>query len=205
MPTPSQAAGDGFESALNDVMGVGAGQLADVEGAGGIADESQPKFLHQFRVKSADLLGGDGEIETQIAPTGQIHRGEDQRFVHRQRAVAITADAPLVAQGSGEGLTQGDAHILHGVVVIYPGVTLAGHRQIKATVAGEEGQHMVQETAAGGNGALSLAVQVQLQGNVGFRSFTVDRSGSHKRSSMICRMAAMKVSICAIVPMVMRL
>ena len=66
----AQAPGRRFESPFDDVVGVASGQLLDVQGALGFADEAKPEFLHQLRVKFAHLLGGDGQIKAQVAPAG---------------------------------------------------------------------------------------------------------------------------------------
>ena len=104
---------------------VAAGQLTDVKIHPRIADEAQEKLLHQLGVECTHLLGGNLQSVTEIAAAGQINGSQDQRLIHGQYGITVAADALLVAQGFAEGLTQSDAHILHGVVIIHPGVTLA--------------------------------------------------------------------------------
>ena len=63
--------------------------------------------------------------------------------------LAVACDAPLVPQALLKGLSQGDADVLHGVVVIHLRVPLALDGEIEIPVAGKEGEHVVQKPTAG--------------------------------------------------------
>ena len=91
------------------------------------------------------------------------------------------------------------------MVVVHIRVALAGNGQIKFSMGGKQGQHMIQKAHAGLDGAFSGAVQVQGQRNMGFRGFAADFSNSHGHSSNTARIADKHWSICASVPMVMRM
>ena len=161
------------------MVGIAAREFLDVQGTFGLADKAQPKFLHQLCVEIPHLLGGDGQVKAQEAPAGEVHCREDQGLVHGKQGIPIAADAPLVSQGLGEGSAQGDADVLGGVVVIHLGVPLTGYGQVESSVAGKQGEHMVQEAAAGIDFAFPGAVQVQPEGDLGLRGVSDDFGCSH--------------------------
>ena len=150
-------------------------------------------------------MGGDLQPVAQITAAGQVNGSEDQAFVHGQHGVAIAADALLVTQSLAEGLTQSNTDVLHGVMVIHPGVALARKRQVKLAVLGKEGQHVIQKAAAGVDFTFAGAVDGQGQVDIGFRSFADDGSGFHRVSSMIMSMVWINAAISLSLPMVMRM
>ena len=114
---------------------------------------------------------------------------------------------PQVPQGLGKGLSQADPHILHGVVVVHPGIPLALHGEVKGTMAGKPGQHVVQKAHAGLNLILPRAVQVQLKGNLCLPGLPGNLALPHQRPSSrrISLTIVRKVSISSSAPMVTRL
>ena len=87
--------------------------------------------------------------------------------------------APHLAQGLGKGVAETNAHVLDGVVVIHPGVTGAGHGEVKGPVAGKAREHVVEEPDAGLDVVFSRPVQVQGQGDVGLAGLAPDVALSH--------------------------
>ena len=172
-----------LEDRLQDVVGVLPRQLADVDGGGAAAHEGQPEFLGQLRVEVPHLRRRQLHRPAQVVPAGEVAGAQDQGLVHGQQELAVAGDAPLVPQGLGEGPAQADADVLHGVMVVHLGVPVAGDSQVKVAVAGEQGQHMVQEAAAGGDLGFSGAVQAQSQLNLGLFCVTLDACGTHKAPS----------------------
>ena len=151
------------------------------------AGKAQEEFFHQFGIKAPDFLRGDFQSVIETASPGNVHGGENQRLVHRQKEAAVAGNAPLVPQSLPEGLTQADAQVLHAVVVVYVGISHAAHLQVKFSVGGEQGEHMVQEPHPGAHFGFSRAVQVHFQGNVGFRGIAGDFRRSHGSTS--CRVS----------------
>ena len=62
---------------------------------------------------------------------------------------AVAADAAHLAQRPGKGLSQRNAHVLGGVVVVHLHIAVAGEHQIKPSVPGKQLQHVVQKAAPG--------------------------------------------------------
>ena len=81
------------------------------------------------------------------------------------------------------------------------GIALAANVQVKAAVAAEQLQHVIQEAAAGVHLIHAFAVQLQAQSDVGFGCFALDLCISQAPSFS---RTAIRVSISCWVPMVMR-
>ena len=62
------------------------------------------KLQHQLRVEIAHFFRGDFQSIVAAAPSGNVHSGEDQTFVHSQGGIAVANDALLVAQSLSKGL-----------------------------------------------------------------------------------------------------
>ena len=106
---------------------------------------------------------GNVDLKDQEVPAAQIERGGDQRLFHRQREVAVAADAGLVAQGLLQRLAEADAHVLDRVVLIDVQVALGLNVQVDRRVLGQQRQHVIEEADAGGDLRCARAVEVQLE------------------------------------------
>ena len=114
-----------------------------------------------------------------MRPSAKINDAAGEAFIHRHvsltrkrifwmKAGAVTAKAALVAQGDGEGLPQGDAAILDGVVRVHLQIAGATEFQIHRRVFREQREHVVEKGDAGFDRGFALAVKVQADGNAGF-------------------------------------
>ena len=99
--------------------------------------------------------------------------------------IPIAADAALFAERLPHGLTEGDADVLHAVVIVHVRVALALHREVKPPVGGKECQHVVEKAHAGVDLADAHAVEVERKGDFRLRGGSVDIRSSHMESS--CR------------------
>jgi hypothetical protein len=88
--------------------------------------------------------------------------------------MAKALDATAIAEGLGQGLADGDAHVLVAVVVIDVGVAAGTDLQVEEPVAGELVQHVIQEGHAGGHLAAATAIEVEGHPHIGFTSDAVD-------------------------------
>ena len=156
-----------LEAGFEDVVSIFARKLYKVDGGGHAAGKAQPEFLGALHVKIAHLLGGAVDVPVQGAAAGQVHRAQDQRFVHGQVETAVALDAAHIAQRPGKRLPQRDAHILGGVVVIHLHVPVAGEHQIEPAVPGKQLQHVVQEAAPRVDLVTAGAVQIQRKVDLG--------------------------------------
>ncbi len=71
-------------------------------------------------------------------PAAQVDGGRHQRLVHRQRGVAVAADAGLVAQRLRQRLAEADADVLDGVVGVDVQVALRLDVQVDQAVPGQQ-------------------------------------------------------------------
>ena len=73
----------------------------------------------------------------------------------------------LVADGVAQGLAERDADVLDRVVVVDVQVAGRLQAQVQQAVAGDVGQHVVEEADAGDDLAAAVAVEGDAQGDVG--------------------------------------
>ena len=90
------------------------------------------------------------------------------------KAVAVAADAALVAQRGGKRLAERDAAIFHRVVRVHLQVAVAAQFQIHRGVFGEQGEHVVEKRNAGLDLGLAFAVEIEPEGNPGFERVAFD-------------------------------
>ena len=114
----TKCAGGGLENRFGNVMAVAAVGHENVDVAQDVRGEGVPEVGDQFAVELADLGRGKFGIKDEVGPSSKIDCAGGQRLVHRQREVAVAADAGPVAQGLAHGLPQADAHVLDRVMLI---------------------------------------------------------------------------------------
>ena len=89
------------------------------------------KFLDQFGVVAADPLGWNFQAGGEMGPTGAIQDHLHQRLIEGRHEMAEALDTTAIAEGLGQGLADGDAHVLVAVVVIDMGVAACTDLQIE--------------------------------------------------------------------------
>ena len=132
--------------------------VVDVQADAGVIDEALEEFTScQSSAPIMPAVKG-----TSNSSPGRLERSTTTRDRASSRGhvgVAITGQALLVADRLGEGLADGDAHILDGVVAVDVGSPTASI-QVEAAVAGNLVEHVVEETDAGVELTLAAAVEV---------------------------------------------
>ncbi len=96
--------------------------------------------------------------------------------------MSIATQTGFVAYGGGKGLTQGDAYVFDGVVVINVGVAIAVYVQVYQAVAGDLVQHVVQEGDAGIDGLLASAIQIDGNAHARFIGITGNVCCTHNEN-----------------------
>ncbi len=99
-------------------------------------------------------------LEHAVGAAAQVDRHKAQRLVHRHVAVRGPHDAGPIAQGLVKGLAQTNRDVLGRVVLVDVQVAASLHAQVKQTMAGKQGQHVVIETDTGVDLGLSAAVDL---------------------------------------------
>lgn len=90
----------------------------------------------------------------------------------------VTPDALLVADRLGEGLTEHDADVLHGVVRIDLEIALGIDGEVQHAVAGHLLKHVLEKRQAGRKLGLPATVEVQANGDLGLAGIAFDTDGS---------------------------
>ena len=75
-----------------------AGEPAYMKRTFRVSCKGEPEFLYEFGVKIAHLFTREITEEHKTAPARKIYRSENESFVHRQKNIAVTANAALVAE-----------------------------------------------------------------------------------------------------------
>ena len=102
--------------------------------------------------------------------------------------MAIAPDPRPVAQRPVDRLAQADAHVLGRVMPVNMQVARAGDRQVHQRMAGEQLEHVVEEPDPRRDLGPPLAVQVELQADVGLASLAHDLGDcveKHSRSEVL--------------------
>ncbi|MNC17940.1 hypothetical protein D3C75_658330 [compost metagenome] len=140
----------------------------------GVVDEALEKFLEQVDVEAADRGAGEGHVHLQAWAAGEVDHHARQRLVQRHVGVAVADDALLVADGLGEGLADGDADILDGMVVVDVQVALALDVQVDQPVAGDLVEHVLEEGYTDVESGLAGAIQIDGNLDLGFQGIALD-------------------------------
>src|SRR5690606_28757722 len=174
----AQCPAEGLEHRLDLVVGVLPAQVVDVQGHQGVIDEPLEELLEQVHVEAPHYRTGKGYVHLQAGAAGEIQRHAGQGFVHGHIGVAVATDTLLVPDSLGKGLTQGDADVFHGVVIVDVQVAATFDVHVDQAVPGYLIQHVLKE----GN----TDIEAGLAG-------TVQRSEEHtselqSRENLVCRL-----------------
>ena len=172
----AQRPGKGLETGLNDVVGVGALELTNVEGQAAVVDHGHEKLLDQLGVIATDLLAGNAEVVTQMGPAGTIERHLHQRLIEGSNEMTEANDASAVAEGLSQGLAHCNPDVFIGVVIIDVGVAHGIDLQINQAMAADLMQHVIQEGHASSGLALTAAIQIQANLHIGLAGHSMDLS-----------------------------
>ena len=89
-----------------------------------IAGERLEKLPHELGVETADLFGLGIGLEDEERPARHVERDPGQGLVHRQEAVGVTGQTPLVAKRFRQRLAERDARVLDSVMVVDVAIAL---------------------------------------------------------------------------------
>ena len=154
-------------------------ELANVQGQTGVVGHRHKELLDQLGVVAADLLGRDRQAVAQVRPAAAVERHLHQGLIEGRHKVAKAVNAAAIAQGLGQRLAHGDAHVLVGVVVVDVGVTDGADLQIQQAVAGQLVQHVVQKRHTRTHLTLAAAIQVEPDPHIGLAGDAMDLACSH--------------------------
>jgi len=125
--------------------------------------EGPEKLLAEPGIERPDLLIAQRDIVLQERPVGYIGDNPDQGLVHRHMAASIAVDARLAAKRPAEGLSETDADIFDGMMIVDLDVAFGRYRQVEKAVNGKEGEHVIEERNTGIDRRLSFSVQSRIR------------------------------------------
>ena len=143
--------------------------------------ESLKKVFGKLGLKIPDSLRADFPGDNAVRSSAEIDRGGRKRFVHRHQEISGAEDSALVADRLGQRLTERDAGVFDGVVLIDVEVAFGFDREIEGAVAGNEIEHVIEETDAGGDFGCAATVEIQAQFNLRLVGFAIDGGGASTR------------------------
>ena len=174
---------EALEAALRDVMAVLARELSNMQCDTGVQREGLEELHHELRVEAADLLRLKRNLTIEAATAADVHRHEDERLIHRQRHARIAPNPLPVAERLRHRLPERDADILHTMMIVDPGVALAGEIHLNPRVPAEQRHHMIEETDPRLDlRLLAIPIEVQPQLHIRLIRHPIDLCYSHKYS-----------------------
>ena len=162
------------------MVGVDAVNVLEMQGDAGVHGEGLEPFAHKFGIEVPDLGARKVATENEEGAAGHIDSAARQGFIHGQVTRAIAADSLAVAQGLGDRLTQGNAGIFHGVMIVNVQVAFGFQCHVDQRMAGQLLQHMVEETYSRSDFICAFAVEVDFACDFSFCGFAADFGGSHE-------------------------
>jgi uncharacterized membrane protein len=153
-----------------------------VQGDPGIHGERLEPLPHQFGIERADLIVAERDPEHQERPSRDVDGDAGERFVHGHVNVRVPVQTLHVAERLLHRLPEGDSNIFGRVVMV--DVEIAGGLGVDVDpgMAGQQVKHVIEESDAGRDRGGAPAVEIDRDGNVGFRGGAFDRSLAHVAS-----------------------
>jgi hypothetical protein len=153
-----QSTSQGFENGFGAVVVVNSGQQASVQIQSTLEGYALQKMWNERGTHLADAFGAKFTVKFKVATTTKVYCHQSQGFVHGHDGVTHAVDALTIAQGLGQGSAQDNAHVFHGMVFVDVQISFGAHGQIKAGVAGQSLEHVVQKANAGVEVGLTGAI-----------------------------------------------
>jgi hypothetical protein len=107
-----------LEGALGPVVVVVAADAVDVHGEAGGLGEALQAVGHHLSAQLSEPLALQSEVDDAVRSVGEVDDSAGEGFVERSVGVPETGEASGRAEGLGEGVTESNAAVLSGVVVV---------------------------------------------------------------------------------------
>ncbi len=160
-------------------MAVCAVKRFDVQREPGVAGEGLEELAHQLGVKTADLLGRELGSEDEKWSARHVERDAGQCFVHRQQAVGVAGQAPLVAERLRERLAERDAHVLDRMMIVDVAVALGANFDVDKGMTRQLIEHMIEKADAGRNIGKTRSVEIEADLDARFFGLACDCALAH--------------------------
>jgi hypothetical protein len=174
----AQGTGKRLKTGLDNMVGIEAGSLANVQSELGVVDHRLIKLPHQLGFVAANALRGQLQAIAEVRTPGEIQHHLHQSFIQRCPKMAEAMNATPILQSLRQGLSQRDAHIFVGVVIVDVQIPYGLDLQVDQPVGAELGQHVIQKGDPSIDLMAPAAIQVQMNLDIRFSSATVNRGRS---------------------------
>ncbi len=121
----------------------------DVQRDFGIERHRAEEIFQEVQVKVRDPRPLERDVEHQVRPPGDVHRGVHEGLVHGNNSAAVAHEPRPVADGFLERLPHADPHVFYRVVKIHLGVSAGVDGEVHEPVLGPRLQHVVEERDCG--------------------------------------------------------
>src|SRR5258708_30150262 len=101
--------------------------------AGKAVEEVMNQFSLQIANQTLPYLG----VHHGSCAPAKIHRCQSQSLIHRHDEIPCAQNPPLRSQRFVKRLAENDAHVFHGVVLVYIKIALGTQFEVEASVTGE--------------------------------------------------------------------
>src|SRR4051794_34542447 len=136
--------------------------------------ESFEEIFHQFGLKITDFADLHTILVDQLRAAAQINGCNGQGLVHRQHEISRAIDSNLISESLCEGLSENDAAILDGMMLIDIEVSLRPKAKVERSVLCEKLQHVIEEVDAGEDFVLPFPFDDKMGGDLRLLCFAVD-------------------------------
>ncbi len=178
----TQGARKSFEERFDLVMTGTAVQNPHMDIRLGSAGEALEEIMDEFGLKITDEAGVNFGVDDRCGASAEVDSGDSQRLVHRHDEIAGPQNATFRAEGLSKGLAERDSDIFDCVVLVDVKVARRFEFEIEAAVVGEEFEHVVEESDAGGDLIAAFAFDGEGQSDLRFLGDAIDGGFSHRRA-----------------------
>lgn len=140
--------------------------------------KSHEPFLEEFGVEGSHLWCGKGDVPGYPRTVGKVHNHTRQRLIQGNIRAAKAGNPLAFSQRFFKSLSQGDADIFDGMMVVDMGIPTGGEVNIKQAVPCQLIQHMVEKTDTAVDAGDPGTIQVEGDRDLGFGGFTFDGGGA---------------------------
>lgn len=169
-----QSNAKGFEYRLANVVVVNARYLLQVQIHPRIHGDGMEELAYVLCAEASNRFALKWHVPAQIAATAHVDGGEHQRIVHRHVTTGIADNPRRINKRLANREAEGNADILHRVMVVYGEVSVGGDSEVKPAVKGQLVEHMVEECDPCRDIAAVPSVEVEDEVDLRFLRLTID-------------------------------
>ena len=131
-------------------------------------------------VSKAPILSvGNSVLEDEERPAGHVERDPGQGLIHRQEAVGVAGQSPLVAKRFHERLPERDPCVLDRMMIVDVAVSLGPNRDIDKGMTRQLVEHMIEKADARGDVGKPRSIEIKADLNARLVGLAYDCALAH--------------------------